>query len=117
MFTCEDYVVPDILVLGKGLGGGVMPLAAIVARLAALAARLSDRGDGKATRGSRVASSPQPKHAEVEQEVRAGRWLRSARGCDDELLPRSEGKLSGLSFRSFSSRKRPRSPERCVFSA
>jgi len=32
VFTCEDYVVPDILVLGKGLGGGVMPLAAIVAR-------------------------------------------------------------------------------------
>ena len=32
MFTCENYVVPDILVLGKGLGGGVLPLAAIVAR-------------------------------------------------------------------------------------
>jgi 4-aminobutyrate aminotransferase len=33
MFACEhDGVVPDILVLGKGLGGGVFPLAAIVAR-------------------------------------------------------------------------------------
>jgi 4-aminobutyrate aminotransferase len=33
MFTCENFdVVPDILVLGKGLGGGVFPLAAIVAR-------------------------------------------------------------------------------------
>ncbi len=33
MFTCEHYdVVPDILVLGKGLGGGVFPLAAILAR-------------------------------------------------------------------------------------
>jgi 4-aminobutyrate aminotransferase len=33
MFACEhEAVVPDILILGKGLGGGVLPLAAIVAR-------------------------------------------------------------------------------------
>ncbi|HIG30034.1 MAG TPA: aspartate aminotransferase family protein [Verrucomicrobiales bacterium] len=33
MFTVEHYdVVPDILVIGKGLGGGVFPLAAILAR-------------------------------------------------------------------------------------
>ncbi len=33
MFACEHYeVVPDILVLGKGLGGGVFPLAAVIAR-------------------------------------------------------------------------------------
>jgi len=33
MFACEhEDVVPDILILGKGLGGGVFPLAAIVAR-------------------------------------------------------------------------------------
>ncbi len=33
MFTCEHYdVVPDILVIGKGLGGGVLPLAAMIAR-------------------------------------------------------------------------------------
>lgn len=32
MFTCENFgVVPDILVLGKGLGGGIVPLAAVVA--------------------------------------------------------------------------------------
>ncbi len=32
MFACEHFgVVPDILVLGKGLGGGVMPIAAVVA--------------------------------------------------------------------------------------
>ncbi|MCE9546624.1 MAG: aspartate aminotransferase family protein [Planctomycetia bacterium] len=31
MFCCEHSgVVPDVLVLGKGLGGGVMPLAAVV---------------------------------------------------------------------------------------
>jgi 4-aminobutyrate aminotransferase len=33
MFACEHYgIVPDMLVLGKGLGGGVMPLAALLAR-------------------------------------------------------------------------------------
>jgi len=33
MFTFENFgVVPDIVVLGKGLGGGIMPLAAIIAR-------------------------------------------------------------------------------------
>jgi 4-aminobutyrate aminotransferase len=33
MFACEHYdVVPDILVLGKGLGGGIFPLAAVIAR-------------------------------------------------------------------------------------
>jgi 4-aminobutyrate aminotransferase len=33
LFACEHYeVVPDILVLGKGLGGGVFPLAALIAR-------------------------------------------------------------------------------------
>lgn len=33
MFSCEhEDVVPDILVLGKALGGGVLPIAAVVAR-------------------------------------------------------------------------------------
>ncbi|WP_058186437.1 (R)-1-hydroxy-2-aminoethylphosphonate ammonia-lyase [Terracidiphilus gabretensis] len=33
MFTCEQYgIVPDMLVIGKGLGGGVLPLAALLAR-------------------------------------------------------------------------------------
>jgi len=33
MFSCENFnVVPDILVIGKGLGGGVFPLAAVIAR-------------------------------------------------------------------------------------
>jgi 4-aminobutyrate aminotransferase len=33
MFTCEQYgIVPDMVVLGKGLGGGVLPLAALIAR-------------------------------------------------------------------------------------
>jgi 4-aminobutyrate aminotransferase len=33
MFTCEQYgVVPDMLVLGKGLGGGTFPIAALLAR-------------------------------------------------------------------------------------
>ena len=33
MFTCENFeVVPDILVIGKGLGGGIVPLAAVIAR-------------------------------------------------------------------------------------
>ena len=33
MFACEhDEVVPDILVIGKSLGGGILPIAAVVAR-------------------------------------------------------------------------------------
>ena len=33
MFTCEHFdVVPDMVVIGKGLGGGILPLAAIIAR-------------------------------------------------------------------------------------
>jgi 4-aminobutyrate aminotransferase len=33
MFSCEhDGVVPDILVLGKSLGGGILPIAAVVTR-------------------------------------------------------------------------------------
>jgi 4-aminobutyrate aminotransferase len=33
MFTCGHYdVVPDMLVIGKGLGGGIFPLAALIAR-------------------------------------------------------------------------------------
>lgn len=33
MFTCEQYgIVPDMLVIGKGLGGGTLPIAALLAR-------------------------------------------------------------------------------------
>ncbi|MBL7189448.1 MAG: aspartate aminotransferase family protein [Phycisphaerae bacterium] len=33
MFACRHFdVVPDILVIGKGLGGGIFPLAALIAR-------------------------------------------------------------------------------------
>ena len=33
MFVCEQVgAVPDMLVLGKGLGGGIMPMAALIAR-------------------------------------------------------------------------------------
>ena len=33
MFACEHYgVVPDMLVIGKGLGGGIFPIAALIAR-------------------------------------------------------------------------------------
>jgi 4-aminobutyrate aminotransferase len=33
MFVCEHFdVVPDMLVIGKGLGGGVLPMAALIAK-------------------------------------------------------------------------------------
>jgi 4-aminobutyrate aminotransferase len=31
-FACEHYVTPDVLVLGKSLGGGLLPLAGIVTK-------------------------------------------------------------------------------------
>ncbi len=32
MFACEHFVIPDVLVLGKSLGGGVVPFAGIVTK-------------------------------------------------------------------------------------
>lgn len=32
MFACEHYVTPDVLVLGKSLGGGILPFAGIVTK-------------------------------------------------------------------------------------
>ena len=32
MFACEHFITPDVLVLGKSLGGGVVPFAGIVTR-------------------------------------------------------------------------------------
>ena len=33
MFVCEHFdVVPDMLVVGKGLGGGIFPMAALIVR-------------------------------------------------------------------------------------
>ncbi len=32
LFACEHYLTPDVLVLGKSLGGGVLPLAGILTR-------------------------------------------------------------------------------------
>ncbi len=31
-FACEQYICPDILVLGKSLGGGILPFAGIIAK-------------------------------------------------------------------------------------
>src|SRR5437867_10540392 len=53
MFTCEHYdVVPDMLVIGKGLGGGVFPLAALIARedLDIMPERSEERRVGKECR-------------------------------------------------------------------
>ena len=33
MFVCEHFdVIPDMLVVGKGLGGGIFPMAALIVR-------------------------------------------------------------------------------------
>ena len=39
MFACQhDGVVPDLLVLGKALGGGIVPIAAVIARPSSMSA-------------------------------------------------------------------------------
>ena len=32
MFACEHYLTPDVLVLGKSLGGGIVPFAGIITK-------------------------------------------------------------------------------------
>ena len=61
MFACEhDGVVPDILVLGKALGGGILPIAAVIAhpRLMSPASGRSATTRTRKTRSRRARPSP-----------------------------------------------------------
>ncbi len=54
MFACQhDGVVPDILVLGKALGGGILPIAAVLARPRARCRRATGRSATTRTRRTR----------------------------------------------------------------
>ena len=63
MFACQHFgVVPDVLVLGKGLGGGIMPLAAVIAR-EALNVAADPRWGTTPTRRTRSPALPAWQHS------------------------------------------------------
>ncbi len=127
-FTYEHYgIEPDILVLGKGLGGGVWPIAAMVAR-AAYNDVVADRALGHYTHEkSSVGSAAALATLEVieseqlvEKAAEDGRWLLAALGRLRERHPlisdiRGLGLIVGIELRRGDGAKATTEAERILY--
>lgn len=83
MFTCMNYdVIPDMLIIGKGLGGGIFPLAALIARQELDVAR--DRAIGHYTH--------------EKNPVACAAALAAIKYIEDENLPAKAKKMGGYTL-------------------
>src|SRR5262249_4722016 len=90
MFTCEHFgVTPDMLVIGKALGGGIFPLAALIAREDLDIAPERALGHYTHEKNPRACAAALGAIESIEQEGLAARAAEMGRYARDRLLAMS----------------------------